>query len=97
MTELGAAVFYVEGWFPTLYPLTQSVELLHGAAVTLLALGLCILLQGCHRECLLQSQHDLIHLREQNNSSFISLTVNVSAFISLLQPVFMYYAAILHY
>lgn len=62
----------------TFYPLTQSVELLHGAAVTLLALGLCILLQGCHRERLLQSQHDLIDLQEQNTAlpSIIIRTFN---------------------
>lgn len=45
--------FKLEVLFTTFYSLTQPVELLHGAAVTLLALGLCILLQGCHRERLL--------------------------------------------
>lgn len=77
----------VQGQFSTFYPLTQSVELLHGAAVTLLTLGLCILLQGCHRKCLLQSQHDLIHLQEQNaafqQSFFIQLLWHLSVHISL--------------
>lgn len=54
------------GVIDTFYPLTQSVEMLHGAAVTLLALALCVLLQSCHREGLLQCQHDLIHLPECN-------------------------------
>lgn len=52
--------------FFTFYPLTESVELLHGAAVTLLTLGHCILFFGCHREGLLQGQHDFIHLKEKN-------------------------------
>lgn len=51
---------------PTFDPLTQFVELLHGTAVTLLALSLCILLWGCDGERLFQSQHDLINLQEQS-------------------------------
>lgn len=70
-----------QGQFSTFYPLTQSVELLYGAAVTLLTLGLCILLQGCHRERLLQSQHDLIHLQQQN-TVFFRLFFNPS----IIQP-----------
>lgn len=53
-------------WLFTFYPLTESVELLHGAAVTLLTLVHCILFLGCHREGLLQGQHDFIHLQEKN-------------------------------
>lgn len=58
--------------FGTFYPLTQSMELLHGATVTLLALALCILLQGCDREGLLQCQHDLIHLQVGKKRSLIT-------------------------
>lgn len=46
----------------TFYTLTQSVKLLHGAKLALLALGPRRLLQGGHGECLLQSQHNLVHL-----------------------------------
>lgn len=46
----------------TLDAVAEPVQLLHGAGVTLQALGPTGLLQGSHRERLLQSQHDLIHL-----------------------------------
>lgn len=46
----------------TLDMVTEPVHLLHGAGVTLQALGPTALLQGGHGERLLQSQHDLIHL-----------------------------------
>lgn len=46
----------------TLDAVTEAVQMLHGAGVTLQALGPSALLQGGHGERLLQSQHDLIHL-----------------------------------
>lgn len=46
----------------TLDVVTEPVQLLHGAGVTLQALGPTVLLQGSHRERLLQGQHDFIHL-----------------------------------
>lgn len=80
------------GQFGTFYPLTQSMELLHGAALTLLALALCILLQGRDREGLLQCQHDLIHLRvgkkhpsSHDNSAVISSVLTVLLFKTLLE------------
>lgn len=42
------------------------MELQHGATVTLLVVAFCILLHSCYGERLLQGQHDLVHLREQN-------------------------------
>lgn len=53
-------------FFVTFYSLTQLVELQHGATVTLLVVAFCILLHSCYGERLLQGQHDLVHLREQN-------------------------------
>lgn len=67
------------GQCPTFNPLTQLVELLHRAAVTLLALGLCILLQCCDRERLFQGEHDLIHLQEKCNIHFISFIISLSS------------------
>lgn len=46
----------------TLDAVTEPVQLLHGAGVTLQALGPTALLQGGHGERLLQRQHDLVHL-----------------------------------
>lgn len=46
----------------TLYPLTELVQALQGAALTQLGRCLCCLLHGSHGECLLQGHHDFINL-----------------------------------
>lgn len=80
---------FIKAEFSTFYPLAQSVELLHGAAVTLLALRLCILLHGRHGERLLQGQHDFIHLdksrkKRKKESSFSSNRPKINS-LTLLQ------------